>query len=131
MIVAEAAPSYGAKEGHLPPTVSCIAQHTEKREVGGSFRWSTPGASCILIEGMPASRPRLHPGCPPPIPRARVVRQGALHAPQPSMRDRMVNFVTPTMRTREALAIVVGLWPLVLSLGLMVALLWSAGFSQP
>lgn len=80
---------------------------------------------------MHAPRPHLYPGSPPPIPRARVVRQGELRVPQPSVRDRMVDFVTPTIRTREALAVIVGLWPLVLSVGLMVALLWSAGYSQP
>jgi len=66
------------------------------------------------------------------LPYARVVKDGSKPLPRVVV-DQEVRDALGRLRprAREAMAVVVGLWPLILVVGLAVALLWSAGLREP
>ena len=68
----------------------------------------------------------------PDVPAARVVKEGT-HRPRPNMRQGLREWLTLTDAGRERLAIVMGLWPLILVSGMVVGLLWTIGYhgAQP
>lgn len=69
-----------------------------------------------------------YPFASPHVPSARVVKEGTRRVPQPTVRNGVRAFFTLTEAGRERLALVIGLWPLLLVGGMTVALLWTAGY---
>jgi hypothetical protein len=66
-----------------------------------------------------------------PLPAVRVVKDGEIALPRRRWQELVRARMTPSDATRDAIATVIGLWPLILILGVTVALLWSAGYQQP
>lgn len=66
-----------------------------------------------------------------PLPAVRVLKDGEVALPRRRWQEVMRERMRPSDSTRDAIATVVGLWPLVLILGVMMALLWAAGYQQP
>lgn len=64
----------------------------------------------------------------PDVPAARVIREGSRRAPRPTLRDGLREWFTLSDAGRDRLALIAGLWPLLLVAGMAVALLWSAGY---
>ncbi len=61
------------------------------------------------------------------LPEARVHRDG--HRPVPRLIGRaLAEMARPGPRAQAAIAVILGLWPLILVTGVAVALVWSAGF---
>lgn len=60
-----------------------------------------------------------------------MVKQGARRLPQSTIREDVRAMVTPSEQTKVALTTIIGLWPLLVVMGLMIGLLWSAGYQQP
>lgn len=66
-----------------------------------------------------------------PLPAVRVVKDGEVALPRRRWQELVRSRMTPSDATRDAIATVIGLWPLILILGVAVALLWSAGYQRP
>jgi hypothetical protein len=66
-----------------------------------------------------------------PLPAVRVVKDGDLKLPRRRWQRVLRERFTPSPNTRDAIATVIGLWPLVLILGVAMALLIAAGYQQP
>ena len=66
------------------------------------------------------------------VPNARVVRDGIRPMPRlvigPGLRDRLEKLQP---QARDALATVIGLWPLLVTLGFGAIMLWAAGTPEP